>query len=398
MRSDMMNHEILKRADAVISGQIADGSVVGASLCVIKDGNEVFRNNYGQASKEKGIPMKNDTIFRCYSMTKPVTATAAMILVERGEMNLTDPVWWFLPGFKNQKVLTEKGLVDAKRDVTIQDLLDMTAGLVYPDAGFPAGAKMQELYDEVEAQLKAGKPTSTIDLCNRIGEQPLEFQPGEGWRYSVCADVIGALVEIISGKKYSQFLADEIFTPLGMKDTAFYVPEEKQDRFMEYYQYMDETGTMEPCTWQHLGLSYFWKQPPAFESGGAGLVSTIDDYSKFAQMLCNGGTYNGVRILGRKTLEYMTSNHLNPLQLKHYDWDTLYGYGYGCLMRVMMDTGVHGSNGTKGEYGWDGWMGSYFFVDPAEKLIMIYVIQKCGGNGYRNVARLRNIVYAAIED
>lgn len=394
-----MNQQILNQINEVIQEQIADGSVVGASISVIKDGTEVFRGNYGQASKEKHIPMENDTIFRCYSMTKPITAAATMILVERGKLQLSDPVWWYLPGFKDQKVLAEDGktLMDVKRDVTVQDLLDMTAGLVYPDASFPAGKIMQDLYDDFYAKLENGEAISTIDLCNLIGKQPLEFQPGEGWRYSVCADVLGAIIEIISHKKFSEFLQEEIFTPLGMTDTAFYVPEDKLNRFMEYYQYMDDTQTMEPCTWQHLGLSYFWKQPPAFESGGAGLVSTIDDYAKFAQMMCNGGTYNGVRILGRKTVEYMTSNHLTEKQLKRYDWDTLYGYGYGCLMRVMMDTGVHGSNGSKGEFGWDGWMGSYVFMDPVENLIMIYVIQKCGGNGYRNVARLRNIVYAAVE-
>lgn len=394
-----MNQQILNQINEVIQEQIADGSVVGASISVIKDGTEVFRGNYGQASKEKHIPMENDTIFRCYSMTKPITAAATMILVERGKLQLSDPVWWYLPGFKDQKVLAEDGktLMDVKRDVTVQDLLDMTAGLVYPDASFPAGKIMQDLYDDFYAKLENGEAISTIDLCNLIGKQPLEFQPGEGWRYSVCADVLGAIIEIISHKKFSEFLQEEIFTPLGMTDTAFYVPEDKLNRFMEYYQYMDDTQTMEPCTWQHLGLSYFWKQPPAFESGGAGLVSTIDDYAKFAQMMCNGGTYNGVRILGRKTVEYMTSNHLTEKQLKRYDWDTLYGYGYGCLMRVMMDTGVHGSNGSKGEFGWDGWMGSYVFMDPVENLIMIYVIQKCGGNGYRNVARLRNIVYASVE-
>lgn len=394
-----MNQQILNQINEVIQEQIADGSVAGASISVIKDGTEVFRGNYGQASKEKHIPMGNDTIFRCYSMTKPITAAATMILVERGKLQLSDPVWWYLPGFKDQKVLAEDGktLMDVKRDVTVQDLLDMTAGLVYPDASFPAGKIMQDLYDDFYAKLENGEAISTIDLCNLIGKQPLEFQPGEGWRYSVCADVLGAIIEIISHKKFSEFLQEEIFTPLGMTDTAFYVPEDKLNRFMEYYQYMDDTQTMEPCTWQHLGLSYFWKQPPAFESGGAGLVSTIDDYAKFAQMMCNGGTYNGVRILGRKTVEYMTSNHLTEKQLKRYDWDTLYGYGYGCLMRVMMDTGVHGSNGSKGEFGWDGWMGSYVFMDPVENLIMIYVIQKCGGNGYRNVARLRNIVYAAVE-
>lgn len=391
-----MNYEILNRADNAIMDKINKGEIMGAGLCVIHKGDEVYRREFGMADADRNIPMTKDSIFRCYSMTKPVTSTAVMTLVEKGELALSDTADTYLPGFQEQKVLVDGELVPVNRKITIQDLLDMTAGLTYPDASFPAGKYMQDMIDTYYAKLEAGEPTSTYDLANLIGKQPLEFQPGEGWRYSFCADVLGAIIEVITGKTFGEYLKETIFTPLGMADTDFYVPEEKQNRFMENYEYKPETGKLEPCTWQHLGLSYMHKKKPAFESGGAGLVSTIDDYSRFTQMLLHQGTYHGVRILGRKSVEYMTNNHLTSQQAKMYDWDTLYGYGYGNLMRQMIDVHASFGLGSVGEFGWDGWLGSYVAIDPAEELAIIYVIQKCGGNGYRDVQVLRNIIYSAL--
>lgn len=396
-----MNTEILKRLDDAISSTLIGNSKdpdcnVGAAICIIKDGKEVYRNEYGEADKENHIPMERNSIFRCYSMTKPVTAVAVMTLVEKGIIALSDPVSNFIPSFKNQTVLTEKGYVPAKREVVIQDLLNMTAGLTYPDASFPAGKEMQNMIDKYYADVEAGNPISTYDLAVLIGEQPLEFQPGEGWRYSFCADVLGAVIEVVTGKTYGEYLKETIFEPLGMTETDFYVPIEKQNRFMQNYQYMPETQTMEPCTWQHLGLTYMHKKKPLFESGGAGLVSTIDDYSKFVNMMLGKGTLGNVRILGRKTVEIMTRNNLTPKQLEMYDWDTIKGYGYGNLMRVMMDVPASHSFGSEGEFGWDGWLGSYVAMDPKENLAIIYVIQKCGGNGYRDIQVIRDIVYSAL--
>lgn len=197
--------------------------------------------------------MKPDTIFRCYSMTKPITSVAVMTLVEKGALALSDPASKYLPGFKDQKVYTDQGLVPANREVTIQDLLDMTAGVVYPDASFPAGAIMDKIQADFYDKIAKGEPTpSTYELANIIGQQPLAFQPGERWLYGFCADVLGAIVEVVSGKRYITYLKETIFEPLGMTDTDFYVPEQKQDRFMQFYQYMPETQTLDPCTWQHL--------------------------------------------------------------------------------------------------------------------------------------------------
>ncbi|MDD7402563.1 MAG: serine hydrolase [Butyribacter sp.] len=397
-----MKQENLKYLDDAISANLQENSkdpdcIVGASICVIHKGEEVYRNEYGYADREKKIPMAADSIFRCYSMTKPITSVAVMTLVEKGVLSLTDPVSMYLPGFKDQQVLTDDGLVPVEREVQIQDLLNMTAGVVYPDASFPAGKVMQDMIDEYYRKIfEEDTPTSTYDLANLIGKQPLAFQPGEKWCYSFCADVLGAVVEVVSGKSYGEYLKETIFEPLGMTDTDFYVPEEKQDRFCQFYQYMPETETLEPCTWQHLGLSYMHLKKPAFESGGAGLVSTVDDYGKFVKMLLGKGTYQGVRILGQKTVEWMTQNRLTEQQLKSLGWEQLKGYGYGNLMRVMIDAAHADSVGSDGEFGWDGWLGSYMFVDPKEDLAVIYVIQKCGGNGFRDIQVIRNIVYSAL--
>ena len=391
-----MNYDILNQADEVILQKIKNDEIKGASLCVLHKGDMVYCRQFGMADEARNIPMTKDSIFRCYSMTKPVTAAAVMTVVEKGLLSLSDTVDMYLPGFRDQKVLKDGKLVPVSRKVTIQNLLDMTAGVTYPDASFPAGTYMQNMIDQYYADLEAGKPTSTYDLANLIGRQPLEFEPGEGWRYSFCADVLGAVIEVITGKTYGEYLKETIFEPLGMVDTDFYVPEDKQNRFMENYEYKPETGKLEPCTWQHLGLSYMHKKKPAFESGGAGLVSTVGDYAKFVQMMMHGGSYHGVRILGHKSMEHMTTNHLTPQQLKMYDWEALRGYGYGDLMRQMVDVPASYGLGSVGEFGWDGWLGSYVAIDPAEELAIIYVIQKCGGNGYRDVQVLRNIIYSSL--
>lgn len=391
-----MNYNILNKADEVIQAKINGDEIKGASLCVIHKGDTVYFRQFGMADVARNIPMTKDSIFRCYSMTKPVTAAAVMSAVEKGMISLSDTVDMYLPGFLDQKVLKNGKLVPVEHKVTLQNLLDMTAGVTYPDTGFPAGTYMQNMIDQYYADLEAGKPTTTYDLANLIGQQPLEFEPGEGWRYSFCADVLGAVLEVVTGKTYGEYLKKTIFEPLGMVDTDFYVPEDKQNRFMENYEYKPESGTLEPCTWQHLGLSYMHKKKPAFESGGAGLVSTVEDYSRFVQMMMHGGSYRGVRILGRKSIEHMTTNHLTPQQLQMYDWESLRGYGYGDLMRQMTDVPASYGLGSVGEFGWDGWLGSYVAMDPAEDLAIIYVIQKCGGNGYRDVQVLRNIIYSAL--
>ncbi|MBP1542903.1 MAG: beta-lactamase family protein [Oscillospiraceae bacterium] len=389
-----MNMVKLERITDMLRAQVNDGSVKGASAMVLKNGQPIYRANVGMADEARGIKWTNDTIVRLYSMTKPITAAAAMILFDRGQLDLQDKVEWFIPGFRDQKVLTNDGTFPVNTPVTIKNLLDMTSGLCYPDGWFPAGAEMQKLYDRLDAEYKDGKPSDTLTYANLIGQQPLAFQPGERWMYGTSADILGAVIEVISGKKFGDFLREELFEPLGMKDTDFYVPEDKLDRFAENYEPKD--GELVPCLWQHLGLTYLCRKKPEFESGGAGLCSTMDDYAAFATMLLNKGEYNGRRILSENAVRYLTSPQLNEKQQNSLDWDSLVGYSYGNLMRICKDEcGAAGISTRKGEYGWDGWLGCFFANDPENKYTFLYFIQRCGGLGQRPIRMIKQIVYGA---
>lgn len=379
-----------------ITNEINKGNIAGACICLLKDNKEVYRNEFGYANKELKTPMKKDTIFRMFSMSKPITAVAAMILFERGELDLLYPVSKYLDGFKNSKVITANGNVNAQKEVTIKDLLNMTSGVSYPDENSKVGIQMAKVYKDIKQKLESGHPTSTIDYCNQIGQVPLAFQPGKEWLYGASADILGAVIEIVSKKKFSQFLKDEIFIPLGMVDTDFYVPSGKRDRFAQVYDYSAMSGGVTPFLDNHLGLNNYLTMP-SFESGGAGLVSTIDDYSKLTLMLLNGGEYAGTRILGRKTVDFLTQNQLDEKQQKSFNWDSLKGYGYGNLMRVLKNKSEAASNGSLGEFGWDGWTGNYFFIDPEEKLIMLYMIQRIGTGTSDFTRKLRSIVYSSLE-
>lgn len=390
-----MEYRNLDLLSAVIKQEIDHGVISGAAIRVIHKNETVYQDELGFANKEKGLKIVSDSIYRMYSMTKPVTAVAAMILYERGILNLLSPVSDYLEGFQNQKVYTKDGLVDVVRPVTVQDLLNMTSGIPYPDDSFEAGRLMGALYSQVDKEHFDGKPADTISFCNRMGQIPLEFQPGERWRYGASADVLGAVIEVVSGRKLSVFLQEEIFHPLGMVDTGFYVPEDKFKRFAEIYDYDPETKQLVPFTSPFLGM-YGWLTPPAFESGGAGLVSTVEDYSRFALMLVNGGTYHGKRILGHKTVDYLSTPQLTGKQAVTFDWDSISGYSYGNLMRIMVDPVKAASNGSIGEFGWDGWTGNYFFVDPVEKLVMIYMVQRCNGTNPPFMRKLRSVIYGAL--
>lgn len=384
-----------EKLDALMKNQIETNTMKGGSLMVIHKGKVIYRGNFGMADEARNYPVRNDTIFRLYSMTKPITAAALMILYDRGLIDLYDSVCWYLPGFRNQKVLTGDGEVPVNRDVRIMDLLTMTSGLMYPERGeVPAGIKMADLFDEFNEAAEKGKAYSTVEMCNKIGEQPLCAQPGEIWNYGTSADIAGGIIEVVSGKSYGQFLKDEIFTPLGMVDTDFYVPENKRDRFAEVY-IRDENGKLNICEWQHLGLRDKYTVPPSFEIGGCGLVSTMDDYAKFAQMLLNKGEYKGIRILSPSAVSRITSDNLNEGQKKTFNWDSCYGYGYGGFMRVLNNPWEAGA-GVKGEYGWDGWTGNYFCNDPENDLTFLYFIQVGGTNGPRPIRTLKQAVYSEI--
>lgn len=378
-----------------IEKEIQNCNISGASVCIIKDGKEIYKDNFGFADKENNIKMADDTIFRMFSTTKPITATAIMILFERGKIDLYDPVSMYLEGFKNQKVIKDGKLSDVNREMTIKDLLNMTSGLSYADDSTECGKCMSQLFDDVKRKLEEGSPINTLDFCNAIGKVPLAFQPGDQWLYGTSADILGAIVEVVSKKKFSEFLSEEIFKPLDMKDTAFYVPEEKRPRFAQIYKYNEEEKRLYPYLEDALGLDGY-KVSTAFESGGAGLVSTINDYKKFALMLLNKGKYEDTRILGSKTVEFMTQNQLNEKQMQSMNWESLRGYGYGNLMRILINQAEGQTNGSLGEFGWDGWTGNYITISPKDNMIFMYFIQRCDTGTSVSTRKLRSIVYSAI--
>jgi CubicO group peptidase (beta-lactamase class C family) len=373
---------------------IDDNYIAGGNLMILKGGEEIFYHQDGFADIEAGLPIKRDSIFRLYSMTKPVTATAIMILLERGEIDLYEPVSKFLPGFKNQMVAKADSLVPAEREVTIKDLLSMTSGLVY-GGNDKAGKDTEALFKEIDNRLLTDSPMGTVEAMNKLGQCALAFQPGSSWQYGTSADVLGAVVEVVSDKRLGEFLKEELFEPLGMIDTGFWLPEEKRHRLIKTYATNGNEG-LELYTGNHLGIIHQMDRDPAFESGGAGLVSTIDDYSKFATMLMKEGSLNGVQILRPRTVKYLTSATLNADQQKNFDlWLTLCGHSYGNLMRVMTDCSKAGDLGSAYEYGWDGWLGPYFCNCPKDDLTFLFMIQKTDAGTTNLTRKLRNIILSS---
>jgi CubicO group peptidase (beta-lactamase class C family) len=372
---------------------IENGELPGVSTLVFQKGKEEFFHACGAMDMEAGIPLKRDTLFRIFSMTKPVTAAAAMILMQRGLLSMGTPVSHYLSGFHDQKVAAPDGLVPARREVTIRDLLNMTSGLVYPGNDVPAESKMATLFAQIKSCSENGKPVSTVEFANRIGRQPLAFHPGDSWRYGTSADVLGAVIEIVAKMPFGDFLRKEIFEPLGMHDTGFYVPHNKADRFSRLYCMIN--GHLEVFLENHLGLNDFLS-PPAFQSGGAGLISTIDDMLNFCRMLMGKGEMDGIRILSPAAAAYMSHHQLTPLQMQGFNWDSLSGYGYGCFMRVLQSPSQSRSFGSAGEFGWDGWTGTYMTIDPAHELILLVMMQKTDSGITDLTWKIRNIVYAGI--
>ena len=381
---------IEKRVQACLERAVANYECAGMSVLVRKNGQDVFYTAAGHADVASGKKVQRDHIFRLYSQSKPVTAAAAMILMERGQLDLMDAVENFLPGFRGQQVLTAEGLKPAMRPVWVMDLLGMTAGVAYPD-GDEVGQMTGKLFMENHEKILAGGGMSTVEFCDRMGQIPLTFHPGTHWRYSTCADILGAVIEVVSGKPFDVFLQEEIFEPLGMKDTGFWVPEEKRDRFVTCYKRIP--GSLEPFSSLHLAVGDYSRKP-AFCSGGAGLVSTLDDYAAFAQMLLNGGEYQGKRILQPGTVAFMTQAQLMPGPLNDM-WDSLKGYSYGKLMRVCQEPGKWAGMVRQGEYGWDGWLGSYFANFPVEKMTILSMQNTTDTGTSSAMRKVRNLILAA---
>ena len=381
-----------ERVESIIAAYVAENQCAGANVLVRRHGKEVLYAEHGMASIEEGRPIRRDSIFRLYSQTKPITAAAVMILAERGLIDLMDGVDKYLPGFRHPKMIDREGqLHDLPRAPWLMELLGMTAGLCYPDAD-PAGQCAARVFEEAHEAIRRGGGIPTVEFMNRLGEQPLAFQPGSHWRYSTCADVLGAVVEVVSGKKFGDFLREEILEPLEMKDTAFFVPPEKQERFVTCY--VRGKDGLTPWTDMNLACGVYDREP-AFESGGAGLVSTLEDYSHLADMMMNGGVWQGKRILSPQSVAFLTAPQLNDA-VRRDMWDSLNGYSYGKLCRVCVEPGRVAGLALEGEYGWDGWLGAYYANFPREGLTILSMQNTTDMGTSPMVRRVRNAVLAAL--
>ena len=376
----------------ILAASVENQECAGINVLVRRHGEEVLYTQAGMADMSEGRLIQRDSIFRLYSQTKPITAAAVMLLVERGLIDLMDGVDKYLPGFRNPKVVDSRGCITkATRAPWIMELLGMTAGLCYPD-GDAAGQYAARVFEDAHKQIRAGSGIPTVEFMNRLGEQPLAFNPGTHWRYSTCADVLGAVVEVVSGKRFGEFLRDELFIPLNMVDTAFYVPAEKMDRFVTCY----ERGAEGLTPWLGMNLACgVYDRDPAFESGGAGLVSTLEDYAHFADMMMNKGVWQGKRFLSPGSVEFLTTPQLNDTCRRDM-WDSLNGFSYGKMCRVCMEPEQYAGLALKGEYGWDGWLGSYYANFPNEGMTILSMQNTTNAGTTPMVRKVRNAVLAAL--
>lgn len=378
------------RIDNIIRQAVENGESVGSGCLVFKNGKEIYSGFFGSACRENNTPMKRDTICRLFSLTKPVTSAASMILIDKGILSPDDPVSKFFPEYAVLNYVDENNEIQpCDIELKISHLLNMTSGIPYANNWGISVCAAAKIFDSIEEGYSSGNPLSTNEICRRAASIPLMFRPGEKWDYGISADIMGGIIEEVSGMKYSEFLKKNIFTPLDMNDTGFYVPEEKLDRFSALYSWQ-ENG-LERDFNNHLGLTDY-KNPPSFESGGAGLVSTIDDYSKFARLLANGGEYNGVRLFSKNTFDFMVTPQLSKKQLSGM-WDRLDGYNYSNFIRILEDADLSQLKTVKGEFGWDGWTGTFFAADPDNNITILYFTQISGAGTTPQAEKICKTVY-----
>jgi CubicO group peptidase (beta-lactamase class C family) len=371
--------ERTQRLMDVLRREVASGRLPGAVAMIARHGQIGLFEAVGQQDPGTGAPMKTDSIFRIYSMTKPVVSVAVMMLVERGQLLLSDPVSRWLPEYANQQVATAQGLEPVRQAATVQDLLRHTAGLTYEFLGDSA---VQRQYGEVKI---ASRERTNAEFSQTLAALPLQFQPGTVWAYSRATDVLGRLVEVVSGQGLGAFLQAEIFGPLGMVDTGFAVPPEQHHRIAEPFAHDPDGGVpmkvLEP------------RQVPAMEGGGGGLMSTAMDYTRFLQCLRNRGELDGVRLLGPHTVDYMTADHLGGMPADGTLLPPGHGFGLGFAVRTHL--GLSPVPGSVGLYYWGGIAGTTFFIDPALDMYAMLMIQAPNQRDYYRPL-FRDLVYAAL--
>jgi len=394
--------ERLKRIDHFLQQYVNDGQMNGAVMLVARNGQLVYHKSIGFADLENKIPMKNDHIFRIASMTKPIISTAVMMLYEEGKFLLDDPVSKFIPEFKNPVVLekfnaedTTFTTVPAKTEITIRHLLTHTSGIGYAQIG---SAEANAIYYKNGINGGIGTPFSTLkQIIPRLAKLPLFHHPGEAYLYGLNTDVLGYLIEVVSGMPLDKFLQTRIFTPLGMNDTFFYLPKEKQNRLVKLYRQdnkgtlrlqdsiINQNGTFHRDFPKTTGGTYF--------SGGAGLSSTAYDYALFCQMLLNGGEYNGVRLLSPHTIEMMTRNQLGELKMwNNSNLDYRFGLGFG----VYTEKSELSYPLAEGSFDWSGMFASHFWVDPKNKMVVVLMRNVWPTQHWNLGQKIKPVVYQAL--
>ena len=375
----------LQRMSDAFKREIDKGTVPGVTVMVARRGQIGWFEAIGRQNPATSQPMSHNTIFRIFSMTKPIVSLGIMMLLEDGHFLLNEPVAKFIPEFAKQKVGIEHNgrleLVALQRPMTIQDLLRHTSGITYDHTG---NSLVQQLYQQ--SRLRSRKITNA-EHAAMVAELPLICQPGAEWNYSRSTDILGRIIEIVSGKTLGAFLTERILAPLQMAETAFFTGEENAGRLAEPFP-------TDPWSGEKVQL-FDMLDKPAMESGGGGLVSTTMDYARFCQMLLDGGTLDGTRLIGRKTLELMASDHLGPsVAIK----GTLLtpGHGFGLGFAVRTQQGIASFPGSIGQFFWSGMGGTFFWIDPKEELFAIFMSQGPGQRVYTRTL-VRNLVYAAVE-
>ncbi len=378
-----MNVSRLSLLDSHLRSYVDREMLAGVSALIEHRGTEVFRHQSGYADVASSKKLDNDTVFRIYSLSKPITSAALMRLFEQGRLLLTDPVSDYLPELGELMVYAGEGeLASCHREIEIADLLLHSAGFAYGHEDHPV--------DELYRSSKPFRYEETIaDMVARLGRLPLKYQPGESWEYSVAHDVLGRVIEVVSGQRFDRFLAREVFEPMGMHRTAFTVATEKRRDLATLYT-LDADRKLTEYDAPDARLC---TQDSLFFAGGEGLVSTIDDCRIFARMLLNRGDSRGEQFLSRKSVDLMTMNHLDKKQRKKM-W--LRGHGFGFGLGVLIDPAAYRNLGTKGEFGWAGSGSTYFWVDPEEQLLSVLFAQFVPSSEYTLAREFKTLMYQAM--
>ena len=388
-----MSSARLERLTSALQAYIDDDRLAGAAAVVARRGKIVYLEAVGHRDKEAGSPMVTDSIFRIASQTKALVSVGVMLLQEEGTLLITDPVGRYLPEFMATTVAQPNGrggydVVAARRPITIRDLLTHTAGISYGSG--PAADQFEEA--GITGWYFANRDESAGDVMARLAALPLDAQPGERWIYGYNTDILGAMIEKISGQTLGAFLRERLFDPLGMDDTHFFLPYGKADRLTTVYSATDHSGIERALDPGHMiGQGAYVDGPRASFSGGAGALSTVEDYATFLQMMLNGGELDGVRILSPTTVDLMTVDHTGDIDFRG-------GQGFGLGFSIVKDPGASGLPGSVGEYGWGGAYHSTYWVDPHEELVVVYMTQLIPAGGLDDHAKLRTLIYQSIVD